>query len=266
MILTAERAPGIESLFSGWEETIIWSCLQKIMGQIYTNDTQNPTAAIALLGDFGFLAGQADVEFLRELKRTVCRQDFLILVPQNEAWSEVIETCCGENCRRVTRYAFKKETDGFDLPKLERLVNGLSKEYRLVRIDQQWYIYCRQTSWCQDLVSQYGSFEQYAKLGLGFLILKDGVPVSGASSYSNYLSGIEVEIDTRQDYRRKGLATICGAKLILECFKRNWYPSWDAQNLWSAALAKKLGYRFSHEYTAYESFFHTSKEAPYVHQ
>ena len=84
------------------------------------------------------------------------------------------------------------------------------------------------------------------------MILKGNEPVSGASSYTSYKGGIEIEIDTKAEYRKKGLARICGAKLILECLKRGWYPSWDAQNLKSAALAEKLGYHFEHEYTAYE--------------
>lgn len=243
-----------KELFSGWDETIIWSCLQGVMGRVYLNDAKAPTAAIALLGDFGFLAGQADGEFLRALKQTVCRRDFLILVPQHDGWSGAIEACYGENCRRVTRYAFQKETGGFVRTKLQGLVDALPKEYQLAMIDRRWYSWCRRTDWCKDFVSQYESYEQYAKLGLGVLILKDDVPVSGASSYSAYRSGIEVEIDTREDHRRKGLATVCGAKLILECLQRGLYPSWDAQNPWSAALAEKLGYCFSHEYPAYETF------------
>lgn len=92
----------------------------------------------------------------------------------------------------------------------------------------------------------------YQKYGLGVVALKDGEPVSGASSYTSYNGGIEIEIDTREDHRRRGLAFACGAKLILECLARGWYPSWDAQNKWSAALAEKLGYHFDGEYTAYE--------------
>ena len=101
-------------------------------------------------------------------------------------------------------------------------------------------------------VALYGDYAQYRERGLGAVILKDGEPVSGASSYSGYLGGIEIEIDTRTDYRRRGLAYICGAKLILDCLERGWYPSWDAQNLWSVALAEKLGYHFDHEYVVYE--------------
>ena len=56
----------------------------------------------------------------------------------------------------------------------------------------------------------------------------------------------------REDCRRRGFAYICGAKLILECLKRGLYPSWDAQNKWSVALAEKLGYHFDHAYQAFE--------------
>lgn len=76
--------------------------------------------------------------------------------------------------------------------------------------------------------------------------------MSGASSYTFYRDGIEVEIDTREDERRKGLALACGAKLILECLARKLYPSWDAHNSGSLALAEKLGYRFDKEYPTYE--------------
>ena len=106
--------------------------------------------------------------------------------------------------------------------------------------------------WANDLVSQYKDYGTYRKIGLGVVALKDGELAAGASSYSTYEKGIEIEIDTREDYRRKGLAYACGAKLILKCLERGLYPSWDAQNPWSVALAEKLGYHFSHEYTAYE--------------
>ena len=85
-------------------------------------------------------------------------------------------------------------------------------------------------------------------------MLHNGNLVSGASSYTVYREGIEIEIGTKQDYRRQGLAAVCGARLILECMKRGLYPSWDAQNKWSVALAEKLGYHFDRAYPAYEVY------------
>ena len=106
--------------------------------------------------------------------------------------------------------------------------------------------------WSRDLCSQFRDYEDYAARGIGIAALYKGTVVGGASSYTVYDGGIEIEIDTREDYRRRGIATACGARLILECIKRGLYPSWDAQNKWSAALAEKLGYHFDREYTVYE--------------
>jgi predicted GNAT family acetyltransferase len=103
-------------------------------------------------------------------------------------------------------------------------------------------------------VSQYEDYAAYHQYGIGFAILYKNELVSGASSYARYRDGIEIEIDTKEQYRRRGLASVCGAKLILKCLERNLYPSWDAQNRWSVALAQKLGYHYSHVYDAYEIF------------
>lgn len=59
-------------------------------------------------------------------------------------------------------------------------------------------------------------------------------------------------IDTKPEYRRKGLATAVGAALILECLQAGLYPSWDAASRISVALAEKLGYTFSHAYPTCE--------------
>ncbi len=84
------------------------------------------------------------------------------------------------------------------------------------------------------------------------VVMKSGRIVAGASSYARYNEGIEIEVDTVAEERRKGLATITCAALILRCLDEGLYPSWDAQNMNSVHLAEKLGYEYDHEYTAYE--------------
>lgn len=238
-------------LFEGWQETLIWSCLQKVMGKIYTVSLEAPASAMALLGDFCFLAGAPDEELARYGPEEGGRE-FMIMVPQSGGWEELIEEHFQEKAKKVTRYAIKKEPDVFDRAALEEAAAGLPEGYTLKMMGEELFRKCGEIPWCRDWVAQYDTYESYRRYGLGAVILKDGEPVSGASSYSGYRGGIEIEIDTRQDYRRKGLACVCGAKLILECLNRGWYPSWDAQNKWSVALAEKLGYHFDHEYTAYE--------------
>lgn len=239
------------ALFHPWQETLIWSCLQGIMGKIYVNAVENPVSGMALLGDFCFLAGKPEQAFVRQAPQ-IEQKDFLIIVPQHEGWSDLIEGCFQKNAKKVVRYALKKEPDVFCKEKLQAAVNSLPDGYTLKMIDETLFWHCRKSAWSRDWTAQYADYQQYQAYGLGVVAEKDGEPVSGASSYSGYNGGIEIEIDTREDYRRKGLAYACGAGLILECLKRGWYPSWDAQNKWSLALAEKLGYHFDREYTAYE--------------
>ena len=105
----------IHKIFENWNETIIWSCLQGIMGEIHTNLSE--TAAMAILGDFAFFSGNPDEELIR-FKPESCKQDFIIMVPQNAKWAHLIEKCYGDKAKKVTRYAIKKETDIFDVEKL----------------------------------------------------------------------------------------------------------------------------------------------------
>lgn len=250
MIYELQERKEAASLFEDWQETMVWSCLQGVMGKIYADSPKTPDSAVAMLGDFRFLAGKPDKALV--LHNPEPYRAFAIMVPEDEEWAALIEEYYGRNAKRVFRYALKKEPDVFDKERLCAFVDGLPDGYNLKMIDETLFFHCRKISWCRDWVSQYKNYAMYRKYGLGAVILKDGEPVSGASSYSGYMGGIEVEIDTREDCRRKGLACVCGAKLILECLKRGWYPSWDAQNRWSAALAEKLGYHMDYEYAAYE--------------
>ena len=103
-----------------------------------------------------------------------------------------------------------------------------------------------------DLVKQFETYETFERYALGVVAMKGQEIAAGASTYSAYDKGIEIEVDTKEEHRRKGLATACAAKLILQCLEKGLYPSWDAANLWSVALAEKLGYHRGEEYMIYQ--------------
>lgn len=244
---TEKAAP----LFEGWQETMIWSCLQGIMGAVYGDDEEHPRSAMAALGDFCFLAGEPERGLL-EQERRLAEGGFRILVPRTKGWEKLIEERYKEEaCRRV-RYAFKKEGDVFDREFLRRASSSLKSGYSLRLFDREIYSMCREEAWSRDLVSQFPDYDTYEQLGVGAAVIQEGRLIAGASAYSRYREGIEIEIDTREPYRRQGFACACGAALMLECLERGLYPSWDAHNEVSAALAGKLGYHLSHTYTAYE--------------
>ena len=245
MIYELQDTKKVQELFRGWQATLILSCLQQVMGKIYVTDVSEPRAAFAFVGCFGFYAGEPERELVEQKP-----EGFAILTPQNSAWAALIEDCFPD-ARKVTRYAIKKDTR-FEPAALQRERDRLPEGYVLKEIDGVLYEKCLTESFSRDFVSSFLNKEQFLSLGRGVVILKNGRIVSGASSYSRYREGIELEVDTVEEERRKHLATAACAALILRCLKEGLYPSWDAQNRISVRLAEKLGYEFSHEYTAYE--------------
>ena len=245
MIYRLEDTSKVRDIFAGWEDTCVWSCLQKVMGTILVTDPEEPKSAMAYVGCFAFCTGEPDRELLLGKP-----EGFFILVPENEAWCAAIEACFPD-AKRATRYAIRKGTK-FDRAVLTKYLETLPDGYELRRIDGELYDLCLTDPETASFVACFESKEQFLDLGRGFVILKDGRIVSGASSYSRYLEGIEVEVDTVKEERQKGLARICCAALILQCLSEGLYPSWDAHNPISVHLAETLGYEFSHEYPAYE--------------
>ena len=195
MIYELKDTSKVKELFAGWQETLIYSCLQNVMGKIYVTDLVCPSSAFAFVGCFGFFAGEPDRELV------VNKPDgFVIMVPQNEEWSVLIEECY-PTAKRVIRYAIKKDTV-FDVRRLRNEISRLPAEYELRRIDSLIYDRCLENPITADFVSAFESKEQYLKIGRGMVIIKDGNIVAGASSYTRYNEGIEIEVDTVESERR----------------------------------------------------------------
>ncbi|MCI8441057.1 MAG: GNAT family N-acetyltransferase [Provencibacterium sp.] len=236
----------IAPIFNSFEETLIWSCLQGQMGRAFADSAARPRSARIELADFCFLAGEPD----RELVFLPQGRKMLIFVPNSERWVPVLRTAHPGRCRRSWRYAFKKE-DCFDRQRLQRFAGKLPPGFSLAPIEESLYQAAMENDWSRDFCANFSGCGDYCRRGIGVAVLQGKELVGGASSYTVYNGGIEIEIDIREDCRRLGLAQACAAQLILTCLTRGLYPSWDAANKGSLQLAQKLGYRFSGRYAAY---------------
>lgn len=118
----------IETIFANWEETLIWSCLQNVMGKVLVTNKENPKSACAYVGCFMFFAGEPDKELVLNKGN-----GFNIMVSQNELWARLIEECYPDS-KCFTRYAIKKDTK-FDVAKLKANLSLLLSGYELKKID-----------------------------------------------------------------------------------------------------------------------------------
>lgn len=235
------------ALFGDAPNVMIRACLQGEMGSVHLSS--GGRAALACLGDIGFFAGEADALLVRGALRDASN-GYAILVPPDARWAAMIEAEYGAGAQRFTRYAMS--LGKMDGARLARMAKTLPDGITLHPIDKVLFSRCAREVWCSDWVSQYRDFAMYSRLALGFAAMRGEEIVSGASSYAACAGAIEIQIDTKDGYRQRGLAAACGAKLLLECASRAIYPEWDAHNLSSASLAQKLGYTLARAYAAYE--------------
>jgi hypothetical protein len=242
----------VAPLFAGWPDYLFRAVLEGEMGEAYA--TLDDTAALLHVADLAFLAGDAASPEAGALVSCMPAGSggVRFWTPRDEAWAGVIERVLGNRARRAQRYAIRKDVHHFDEARLRSLAARLPEGYSLHAVDGALYRQALAEEWSRDLVSQFRDEADYRARGLGVAVLLNGEIVSGASSFVVFRGGIEIEIDTRGDQRRRGLATACGARLLLDCFARGLYPSWDAYSPASVALAEKLGYVFDHPYPVYE--------------
>lgn len=234
-----------EELFDGWDASLLHAYFAGGMGSIMVDDKEQVMAALIDVGDFCFLTGMPNERLLEKIS------GFKLLIPRDLYWEYLIEDFYGNCAQKITRYAIQKVPDRFDHDKLSAYVSSLDAMYELRLFDQEIFKMAQSEEWSSDLCSQFVDYEAYKNNAVGVAILHQGKLISGASPYAVYPDGIEIEIDTKPEYRLQGLATICGAALILECLNRGLYPGWDAHDLRSLALAEKLGYQLKYPYTAY---------------
>ena len=76
-------------------------------------------------------------------------------------------------------------------------MEALPEEYEISMIDQNLYELCKSEIWTTDLVSQFPTYEDFRRLGIGVVICQNHTILSGASSYTRYRDGIEIQINTR---------------------------------------------------------------------
>ncbi|MET3658578.1 MULTISPECIES: GNAT family N-acetyltransferase [Sporosarcina] len=236
-------------MFDGMDSTIILSCLQGHMGTALVDDLENPTVAQVTVGIFVFFAGNPNTKIAEELLYNL--SEYSLAIVNTEEWKNRIETIHKGSIEKFQRYKFNKNPEHLDKTHIQKLLTPLPEGYELKKIDATIAKEPSLHELSEDFIAQFNSIDDFIDRGVGFAILKEGQVVCGATSFSIYDDGIEIEIATHPQHRRKGLAIITASALILDCLERGIYPSWDGANNESVKLAEKLGYIFKESYDTY---------------
>ncbi len=252
--IPAEKREGIAPLFFHING-LIRSCLDGHMGKAYGDHPFMPGAALLCVGDFASFGGDPHRPAAHHLAGKLAMEPGKTwLMPVTEGWEEHLAFFHPKRLVKSVRYAVTRKAE-FDKAKLLALTKAIPPEFTLHPIGRALYEKAISQEWSRDFCSQFESGEDYELRGLGVAALQGGELVAGASSYVTYHGGIEIQTDTREDMRRRGLAAACCAQLILNCIQKGLTPSWDAANLASLHLAEKLGYVLGTPYDTWEVTF-----------
>ncbi|MED0960976.1 GNAT family N-acetyltransferase [Bacillus paramycoides] len=237
------------SMFENIDSTIVLSYLQGHMGNAWVDNLENPTVAQITVGIFVFYAGDPNAEEAEELLYNL--PDFTLAIVDSDEWKHRIETVHKGSIEKIQRFRFSKNPENLDRVHIQKLLSTLPEEYEIKKIDKDIAKASSFHELSEDFISQFDSIDDFIDRGVGYAILHKGQVVSAATSFSIYDVGIEIEIASHPNHRRKGLATVVASVLILDCLDRGKYPSWDGANSESVKLAKKLGYTFKESYDTY---------------
>jgi GNAT superfamily N-acetyltransferase len=99
----------------------------------------------------------------------------------------------------------------------------------------------------------WASIDDFLANGIGYILVEGNHIFSICKSAFTSREKVEIEIQTDEDCRRRGYATLTASALIEECLRRGKQPNWECfwDNEPSSALAGKLGYKLIEDYPVY---------------
>jgi hypothetical protein len=221
-------------------------------GRILTDDPNSPGwVAVHEHSDDGmlFLAGGLSGDLVVEVIRVLRREHAVTIgVPPGDPRRGLLPAPDAVGEKRD----FEDRDPAVELADFVAPPAGL----RLARIDRELLPGCAWAPWtCADL-------ETAIAHGLGYCLLDGALVVAEAFAGPPVGGVLEMAVITHAGYRRRGLAAVVCAQTIRECERCGAETWWSAagDNLASAGLARKLGYRTERRYEVW-TWFQSAREA-----
>lgn len=241
----------LKPMFEYADDSTLDSFFEGVLGNAYSDSIDCPKSAVINVGDFFFVAGEPIIA--EQVIKLAGDNRYATFIPDRPEWFEALNSH-GKKLLFLERYHTSLPENGFDVNALEKITKGIENYPDLILepIDEKYYKKALQEDWSSPFVSNFKDYDEFNKHGFGFVITKDSEIVCGTSCFSYYKDGVEIEVSTREDFRRQGLAKITSAAFILECINRGVTPHWDARNKASLAISKNMGFIFKDKYISFE--------------
>ena len=211
------------------------------LGRALVDDAANPTwCVLQVVEGPTFIGGKPCLQSLAQAIVELRKENEVYLWQGNKQ-SQIFPTP-NAKLARLEFYDLETSNDTF-----ETLLQKVPFDCEVRRMNRQIIKRCL---WRDMHASACGSIEDFLAKGLGFCLMKGDEILCEA--YATFWGGGKVEIGaiTRKPYRGLGYASVTCAHLILACEERDYQTYWSCRkdNVASASVARKLGYKYENEY------------------
>ena len=239
-------------------------------GWLFVDDLNTPSAGLVWAkGMEGFyLIGDANnIEFLDGLD--IFTEQILkprlynlgitcVEISGDESWNSVIENAYRKRILESSQqWAYTLKPAKREPVKQFKKIN----DRRVKRVDRQLLVNFSKDNrefLFSKLTRFWHSVDAFINTGLGYVFL-DGEEIVSLC-FSGFVAGniYTIDIETKVTHRRKGYAELVSQAFLADCIDREFQPHWDcmAENIASARLAEKLGFKKNHVYTLYSFPLH----------
>lgn len=202
-------------------------------GRILFDDKRDPRCVL-VRGDLNLLAGEPKSENVTELLDEI--PFFGLIGVPGDDWRAALERRWGSRLKALKYdefhcFDFKDHRtrqatfpDGFDIA--------------AVRPEHLRSI----ASLCPGLCTTFGGAAGFFKNGCGYCVASGSRVLSLAATVIVCSGMAEIFVGTRENYRRRGLATACLRRLLPVCASHGLRPTWLSLSRASSYLAESLGF------------------------
>ena len=250
-----DQRKDIAYLFDGIWDSMVIAYLQGYQGKAWVNRMPEPDFGLIVSGEYIFIGGDAGHSEAGKLAADIADyigiERFTIIYSQSSmAWRDLLLKNHPQQAQEIKRHWIAQRDYDFDVDMLREFAAAVPEGYEMRTFDRELYDQSMSEAWSEEFCNAFSSPEEFLEEGFGFGLVRDGRLVAGTASMSVYDGGVEIQVATKEEFRRKGLALPTSARFILECIDRGIRPCWDAANSISLHMAMKLGYEYKGEYSA----------------
>jgi RimJ/RimL family protein N-acetyltransferase len=248
--LEEQQYSNIVSLFdyTGYECVFAFAVIEKnIPGRIYVDDVVEPTVALlcSACGKYLVIGDETNAEFnkavsdfLREKSNHI---KFFDLYASSQEWIEVLSRALNGEAAvlRFCVYYYDNNKELLPTTASEILAEG----FEIKQVDDVLFEKIA-AEFSPSFKNHFGSTQKFCSDNFGFCITKEDEVVSVAISTYTGNGYAEIDIETRRDFYRNGLAFELCRYFIEYCQQNALVALWvcDAGNNASKQLANKLGF------------------------